>query len=70
VYSNCWIYAFWKRIKEGGWLMARKSRFGWWPHYAHMDEKGIITEFAPLAKKKKRITPPVIFKGEIRRMKR
>lgn len=67
-WGNCWLYAFFKRLREGGWLMARKSLFGWWPHYAHMSKDGHITEFTPIAAKRKRLLPPLIFKGEIKEL--
>jgi len=25
----------------------RKSRFGWWPHFLHMDNNGNITQWQP-----------------------
>lgn len=29
----------------------RKSRFGWWPHFLHMDDNGNITQWQPDAEK-------------------
>lgn len=31
--SNCLIFALRKWFKEGGYVIIRKSRFGFWPHF-------------------------------------
>lgn len=31
--SNCLIFALVKWRKYGGYLVIRKSRYGWWPHF-------------------------------------
>lgn len=60
--SNCLIYAFRKFFKEGGYVLLRKSHYGWWPHFLHMNVGGLITHFSPEAPRK-RFLPPLIFKG-------
>lgn len=30
--TNCLIFSI-RRLCAGGYLIARKSRFGWWPHF-------------------------------------
>lgn len=34
-YSNCFIYAIQQWKRSGGYIVIRKSRFGWWPHFLH-----------------------------------
>jgi len=41
------FYAFRKYLKTGGYLLVRKSRFGGWPHFLHMDGDGNITQWQP-----------------------
>lgn len=31
--SNCLIFALSRWCGSGGYLIVRKSRFGWWPHF-------------------------------------
>lgn len=63
--SNCLFYALNKWYHEGGYLLVRKSFFGWWPHFLHMSLDGEITHFSPIGPKRKRILPPLLFKGRI-----
>ena len=37
-YSNCLIYAVWRWIRRGGWLLMRRSHAGPYPHFAQTDE--------------------------------
>lgn len=30
--SNCLIFAVWRWITRGGYLILRRSHHGWWPH--------------------------------------
>ena len=34
-YSNCFLYAVSQWLKSGGYIVIRKSRWGWWPHFLH-----------------------------------
>jgi len=46
--KNCLTYALTKWYKEGGYLVIRKSKYVWWvPHFLHMTEKGLITQYVP-----------------------
>ena len=62
--SNCLIYALLKWYREGGYLVIRKSRFGWWPHFLHMDTARKITHYSP-QHKYNRWFPPLLFKGRV-----
>lgn len=37
-HSNCLIYAVWRWIRRGGWLLMRRSHAGPYPHFAQTDE--------------------------------
>jgi len=51
--GSCLFYAFWKWFTEDwihqkdGYLLIRKSKVGWWPHFLHMDKNGVITQWQP-----------------------
>lgn len=57
--DNCWSYAFRRVVKDGGYLMARRSHSAdeigagktsarWWlPHFLHMDRSGRVTQYRP-----------------------
>lgn len=32
LFSNCLIFALWRWITRGGYLVIRRSHYGWWPH--------------------------------------
>ena len=62
--SNCLIYALLKLYREGGYVLMRKSFYGWWPHFLHMSATGEVTHFSP-EKKRRRFFPPLLFRGRI-----
>ncbi|MHA2068982.1 MAG: hypothetical protein ACXABY_31860 [Candidatus Thorarchaeota archaeon] len=64
-YSNCLIYAKQKYDKEGGWIVMRKSHYGWWPHFLHLSKDMKLTQYT-LHGKRKRIIPPLVFKGFVK----
>ena len=33
--SNCFFFAVGRWLSRGGYLLIRKSRLGWWPHFLH-----------------------------------
>lgn len=62
--SNCLIYALRKLIREGGYLLVRRSFYGWWPHVLHMSRAGEITHYSP-PRKRRRLIPPLLFRGRV-----
>lgn len=58
--KNCLTYAFRTWVREGGYLLCRRSmagaKFGirskwhpvsWVPHFLHMSREGVITQYVP-----------------------
>ena len=65
--SNCLIFALWRLWNRGGYLMMRRSRWGWWPHFlwAESLDPLQIEHFAPVGGGRPRCFPPLIFRGHI-----
>lgn len=67
--SNCIIYAWRKWRSEGGYILFRRSRHGWYPHALHMTDEGKITSYVPLDANRyhcRRLFPPPLFRGHIK----
>lgn len=66
-YSNCLFFALSRFLKRGGYLLIRRSRWGWWPHFlwAESLDPPRIEHFSPLGGGRPRLFPPVVFKGQI-----
>ena len=65
-WNNCLFWALAKWAKYGGYLMIRRSRWGWFPHFLHMDREGNIESFVPDDPRKKACPPPV-FRGSVKK---
>lgn len=68
-YSNCLIFALWRLATRGGYLLMRRSRWGWWPHFlwAETLDPPRIEHYAPLGGGRPRWLPPPLFSGQILR---
>lgn len=64
--GNCLLYVLARIATSGGRMVVQKSRHGWWPHFLHVDARGCITEFVPLAPRAGKVLPPPLFRGEVR----
>jgi len=64
--SNCLFYALGKCWREGGYLVIRKSRFGWFPHFLWSPDLKEFWEFTPREPNHNRLLPPVFFHGVVR----
>jgi hypothetical protein len=62
--SNCLLYALLTWYREGGYLVVRHSKYGWWPHFLHQHKGGVVTHYVPLCPRK-RIFPPPLFHGAV-----
>jgi hypothetical protein len=68
--SNCLIFAFFQWLKHGGYVIARKSKYGWWPHFMWVQSLNDleVLEYS-LDKKVNRALPPIVFDGTVRMKK-
>lgn len=62
--SNCLIYALLKFLREGGRIIKRPSRYGWWPHFLHESKTGKVTHYSPKYPRPRRF-PPLLFRGRV-----
>lgn len=59
----CWALGQWRR--HGGYLIVRRSHWGWWWHFLWSRD---LTEFAayePAAPPRRRWLPPLWFRGQV-----
>jgi hypothetical protein len=65
--DNCLFFAIRKWRKHGGYLIIRKSHFGWWPHFlwAKHLRNAEIEHYVPASGKAKPFPPPV-FIGKVK----
>jgi hypothetical protein len=64
--SNCWMFALWRFFTHGGFLIVSKSEWGWWPHLMWSPDMTTIHQFEPTAKKRRRLLPPLVYKGYVK----
>lgn len=63
--SNCLIYAFGKWCDEGGYVVIRRSMYGWWPHFLWTADFHTFYQFIPFTPEH-RLLPPLIFIGYVK----
>lgn len=66
--SNCLVFALQKWRQEGGYLIIRKSKVGWWPHFlwAKSLEGAKAFHFVPEKYETDLKSPPMLFKGYVK----
>lgn len=66
--SNCLLYALRQWRARGGYLIVRRSRWGWWPHFLWAPDLGDlpVEHFAPVTPRTDLRFPPLIFNGTVR----
>jgi hypothetical protein len=65
-WSNCFAYAVGQWWAHGGYVVVYRSHFGWWPHFLWSPDLKTFYEFMPVAPKRRRIFPPLWFRGTMR----
>ncbi len=68
-WGNCLWFALFKWIsgyRKGDHLIIRKSRFWWGPHFIFSEDLKTFEQFGP-PEPKKRLFPPPIFRGSVKR---
>lgn len=63
--SNCLVYAVGRWIREGGYLIARRSQFYPGPHFGWSADLLRVFHFVP-NRPRKRLLPPIWFRGHVR----
>lgn len=64
-YNNCLFFAMYKLIKNGGFLLMRKSKYGPFPHFLWSQDLKSVEHFVPV-KPRNRLMPPLIFRGKVK----
>ena len=64
--SNCLIFAVQHLFSCGGYIIFRRSHYGWWFHVLWSKDLKEFLEFHPTGAKHYRWFPPLLFKGYIR----
>ena len=64
--SNCLIFALAHWFRDGGYLIVRRSHWGWFPHFLWSQDLKVFEEFTPLRHAKYRLCPPLLFTGYVR----
>ncbi len=69
--SNCLFYAV-KQLysNKGGYLIIRKSHYGWWPHFLYSKDLEEFEEYTPIKPNHHLWFPPPLFKGYVRKYKK
>jgi hypothetical protein len=63
--SNCIVFAFDCWFKRGGFLVVRKSNYGWWPHFIWTEDLKTYREFVPTQHTPDLSIPPLWFRGSV-----
>lgn len=60
----CWALAKWKRY--GGYIVMRKSNYGWFPHFLWLSkDRTQLESFVPDDPRHK-VLPPPVFRGHVK----
>jgi hypothetical protein len=65
VKSNCILFALRRWFSRGGYIVLRKSNYGWWPHMIWTKDFVTFEEFTPPVHYA-RVFPPLVFEGIIK----
>jgi hypothetical protein len=66
--TNCLFFAIHCLWSCGGYLIVRKSHFGWWPHFLWSPDLVEFWEYVPLVRPDV-LFPPPFFSGYVRKAK-
>jgi hypothetical protein len=64
--SNCLVFAVRRWFSRGGFLILRKSNYGWWPHLVWTKDFITFEEFTPRVHNPNLALPPLLFRGFIK----
>jgi hypothetical protein len=63
--SNCIIFALRRCFRLGGYIVLRKSNYGWWPHMIWTKDLATFEEFTP-PEHHQAAFPPLLFNGIVK----
>jgi len=63
--NNCLWFALHRFFTKGGYLLVRKSRHGWWPHFLWSSNLDHFEEWQPEKSSNDLAFPPFWFKGVV-----
>ncbi len=63
--GNCCLYALRRWLREGGYLIFRRSYSGWWPHASWSADLRTFWQFRPPHPKAGMLLPPPLYRGEV-----
>lgn len=64
--TNCLLWALSQWQQHGGYVVFRRSDYGWWPHLFWTVDLVTFKEFTPTEAKYERRIPPLLFMGRVR----
>jgi hypothetical protein len=64
--SNCLFFVLAKWMKEGGYVVIRKSHSGWFPHFLWSPDLKTFLHFTPINRRSGKPLPPLFFTGYVR----
>lgn len=67
-FSNCAAWAVWAYFRRGGFLILKKSEWGWWPHFMWSPDMHTCQQFEPDHKRRRgRLWPPFFYRGYVKK---
>jgi hypothetical protein len=64
--SNCLIFVLVRWLRDGGFVIARKSNNGWWPHFFWTADLVVFEEYTPKYPNKHLLCPPPLYQGIVK----
>jgi hypothetical protein len=68
MWSNCLVFAVTLWWRRGGYLVIRRSRWGWFPHFLHgtarADGRVRVVSYVPRDPRRK-VSPAPVFRGRV-----
>jgi hypothetical protein len=53
-------------LKDGGYVIVRKSHYGWWPHFLWSRDLRSFEEYSPAMPNHHLLIPPPLYRGVIK----
>ena len=63
---NCILFALLRVWQRGGYVVIRRSRYGWWPHFLWSPDLVSFEEYLPRVPNHHLPLPPPLYRGYVR----